>query len=118
MLQVIQMSHSEKLEMYRLIEKDRLIEMLIEANNTINRLIEEKGLTYKISEVDFNLEEKSDIPSSVINCPVCKSENIGDDITYQNNGIIGHGFRDWKTIDNKICNDCGIIFKQVKPSKK
>lgn len=38
MLQIIEMSHKEKVEMYQLIEKDRLIEMLIEANNVINKL--------------------------------------------------------------------------------
>jgi ArsR family metal-binding transcriptional regulator len=38
MVQVIEMTHKEKVEMYQLIEKDRLIEMLIEANNVIRNL--------------------------------------------------------------------------------
>jgi len=38
------MKHSEKVEMYRMIEKDTLIEMLIEANMVINRLTEAKNL--------------------------------------------------------------------------
>jgi hypothetical protein len=38
MQRVIEMSHKEKVEIYQLIEKDRLIEMLIEANNVIERL--------------------------------------------------------------------------------
>ena len=44
MMQVIEMTHSEKVEMYQMIEKDRLIEMLIEANNVINQLTEVKNL--------------------------------------------------------------------------
>jgi hypothetical protein len=38
MVQVVEMSHQEKIEMYRMIDKERLIEMLIEANNVISRL--------------------------------------------------------------------------------
>jgi excinuclease UvrABC ATPase subunit len=38
MVQVIKMTHSEKVEMYQKIEKDKLIEMLIEANNIIEQL--------------------------------------------------------------------------------
>lgn len=44
MVQVIEMTHSEKIEMYQKVEKDKLIEMLIEANNAINRLTEAKNL--------------------------------------------------------------------------
>ena len=44
MMQVIEMTHSEKVEMYQTVEKDKLIEMLIEANNVINRLTEVKNL--------------------------------------------------------------------------
>lgn len=38
MVQVIEMSHQEKVEMYRMVDKENLIEMLIEANNVIRRL--------------------------------------------------------------------------------
>lgn len=38
MYQVVEMSHQEKVEMYRLIDKEDLIEMLIECNNVISRL--------------------------------------------------------------------------------
>ena len=47
MMQVIEMTHSEKVEMYRMVEKDKLIEMLIEANNVINQLTEAKKLAYR-----------------------------------------------------------------------
>ena len=53
MMQVIEMTHSEKVEMYQMIEKDRLIEMLIEANNVINRLTEVKNL--RIADVSGSL---------------------------------------------------------------
>jgi len=54
MMQVIEMTHSEKVEMYQMIEKDRLIEMLIEANNVINRLTEVKNL--RIADVSGRSE--------------------------------------------------------------
>ena len=54
MMQVIEMTHSEKVEMYRMIEKDRIIEMLIEANNVINRLTEAKNL--RIADVSQHRE--------------------------------------------------------------
>ncbi len=44
MMQVIEMTHSEKVEMYQMIEKDKLIEMLIEANNVITRITQVKNL--------------------------------------------------------------------------
>ena len=66
--------------------------------------------------MNFNLEneEQCVIPVVIIRCPVCKSENIADNSTYQSNGIIGHGCRSWKTSDSRSCNDCGVIFKPVK----
>ena len=53
MMQVIEMTHSEKVEIYQMVEKERLIEMLIEANNVINRLTEVKNL--RIADVSGSL---------------------------------------------------------------
>lgn len=52
-MQVIEMTHSEKVEMYQMVKKDKLIEMLIEANNVINRLTEVKNL--RIADVSGSL---------------------------------------------------------------
>ena len=60
------------------------------------------------------LNQPSCLGAVIIRCPVCKSENIADNSTYQSNGIIGHGCRSWKTSDSRSCNDCGVIFKPVK----
>lgn len=49
-MQVIEMTHSQKVEMYSMVEKDKLIEMLIEANNVIKRLTEVKNVS--ISDVN------------------------------------------------------------------
>jgi len=38
MVQEVITTHKEKVEMYMLVDKERLVEMLIEANNTIYRL--------------------------------------------------------------------------------
>jgi hypothetical protein len=51
MWQVIEMTHSQKVEMYQTVKKDELIEMLIEANNVIKRLTEVKNA----SNVDYLL---------------------------------------------------------------
>jgi ArsR family metal-binding transcriptional regulator len=37
-MKTVEISHNEKVEMYRLVDKEQLIEMLIEANNTVDRL--------------------------------------------------------------------------------
>jgi hypothetical protein len=55
MMQVIETTHSEKVEMYQMVEKDKLIEMLIEANNVINRLTEAKNL--RIADVSCQREQ-------------------------------------------------------------
>lgn len=46
MIQVLEMSHNEKVELYQLIEKNKLIEMLIEANNVISKLTTIKSVVY------------------------------------------------------------------------
>lgn len=38
MVQIVKMSHQEKAEMYRMIDKESLIEMLIEANCQLSKL--------------------------------------------------------------------------------
>lgn len=53
MMQMIEMTNSEKVEMYQMVEKDKLIEMLIEANNVINRLTEVINL--RIADVSGSL---------------------------------------------------------------
>jgi len=49
MVQVIELTHSEKVKMYQTVEKDTLIEMLITANNVITRLTEAN--TFRIADV-------------------------------------------------------------------
>ena len=48
MVQEVITTHKEKVEMYMLVDKERLVEMLIEANNTIHRL--------STSSVQINVE--------------------------------------------------------------
>jgi transcriptional regulator with XRE-family HTH domain len=51
-------------------------------------------------------------------CPLCNSDNIKDISMYSDNGIFGPGYRVHKTFDAMICNDCGIIFRNVNTSSK
>jgi predicted Zn-ribbon and HTH transcriptional regulator len=62
---------------------------------------------------DFGLNESIG-EQKPIRCPVCKSENIADHSTYQNNGVVGYGYKVFKTSDIRVCNDCGVMFKPVK----
>jgi hypothetical protein len=48
-----------------------------------------------------------------IKCPICNSETT-DVSEYQNNGIIGIGYRRWKISNVRCCNSCGVYFKPVK----
>jgi hypothetical protein len=57
---------------------------------------------------------KKEEPKLVIKCPVCKSKNISDNSTYENNGVLGPGYHSYKTSDSRSCNKCGVIFKLVK----
>lgn len=79
----------------------------------ILREIKEEGCEFKTPTVKEILKELEK-QVVIIRCPVCKSENIADNSTYQNNGIIGPGCASWKTSDSRSCNDCGVIFKPVK----
>ena len=59
MYQVVEMSHKEKVEMYRLIDKEKLIEMLIESNNHLHRITSPPKVVYpnqQFSEIIFDDE--------------------------------------------------------------
>lgn len=45
MMQIIETTHQEKVEMYRLIDKDKLIEMLIECNRLLEAQMQVKNLS-------------------------------------------------------------------------
>lgn len=49
MLQVKEMTKEEKIEMYKKVDKSQLIEMLIEANNQLERLTKDIKPTFTIS---------------------------------------------------------------------
>jgi len=53
MIQVIETTHQEKVEMYQRIEKDKLIEMLIEANRIISLVCNK----YNIGNIIMNTED-------------------------------------------------------------
>lgn len=78
-MQVIEMTYSEKVEMYQMVEKDKLIEMLIEANNQINRLTEVKNL--RISDVSDSLPHYFNAPDEDKGSRFCRcGKYLTDDI--------------------------------------
>lgn len=52
MLQILEMSHSEKIEMYRKVDKEELIQMIIEANNHLSRLLNSNICHCRYSETN------------------------------------------------------------------
>ena len=111
MLQIKQMTKEEKIEMYEKLDKSQLIEMLIEANNHLDRLTKDikpktvdninnlqslngKDFTYKlmcdtIEQFDmFQTEEEDGIAvaltnyKSRLNLPDCGKFYLNEDNTY------------------------------------
>lgn len=54
MVQTVEMSYEEKVEMYQLVEKNKLIEMLIEANNVISKLTPKIALSEPLDNEVIN----------------------------------------------------------------
>ena len=52
MLQILEMSHNEKIEMYRKVDKEELIQMIIEANNHLSRLLNSNICHCRYSETN------------------------------------------------------------------
>ena len=46
-------------------------------------------------------------------CPVCKSENIKHKEIREDNDVCGPGYCSWVVDEYEICQDCGIMFKNV-----
>jgi len=70
----------------------------------------------RLYHIDEETEKQYDEIRELLNptCPLCKSKNILDNSTYEDNGTIGWGYKRWKTNDSLYCGDCGIIFKDVR----
>lgn len=61
--QIVEMTHDEKVKMYKKVKKDELIEMLIEANNVID------SLRTALKVMPFKLNESEQImPPPVSHC--------------------------------------------------
>ena len=82
---------------------------MTDINDTIDNVFNKRLEAYhqRVKVVEEKKEE------SLI-CPLCKSINIQDESTYQNNGVMGSGYSSWKTSDLRSCKDCGIVFKPIK----
>lgn len=49
-----------------------------------------------------------------VKCPVCKSTNKKHVVHRENNGVLGSGYASWITDDYFVCQDCGVMFKNIK----
>ena len=46
-------------------------------------------------------------------CPNCKSENTKHEKITDNNGVCGPGYNSWVITDYYVCQECGVMFKNV-----
>ena len=53
-----------------------------------------------------------------LKCPVCKSLNKKETTISENNGVIGSGYHSHITLQYLVCQDCGVMYKDInKPEK-
>ena len=55
---------------------------------------------------------KEELEDSIV-CPVCKSNDIRDTSTKENNGGYVGSYKEWKVTDTRACNKCGVMFIPV-----
>lgn len=60
------------------------------------------------------LKKKTLLAKNVKICPSCKSDDTFLYEKFENNGIIGPGYRSWVIESHWECNDCGIHFTPKK----
>lgn len=89
-----------------------------------NKIMEEILNVEPIESFDYNeilqdkqgtkkrIEEKERI--SNIKCPVCKSTNKKHIVRSENNGVFGPGYSSWIVDDYFVCQNCGVMFKDIK----
>jgi len=53
-----------------------------------------------------------------LKCPSCKSTDKEHIIKSNSNGIIGPGYHSWLIDEYFVCNNCGIMFKDISKRKK
>jgi len=66
----------------------------------------------RIEAYDKWWEEENNRRDS-IECPVCKSKNKQNVKKTDSNNIYGPGSRSWVTEEYLVCNDCGIMYKDL-----
>ena len=53
-----------------------------------------------------------------LKCPVCKSETKKEIFHAHNNGVIGPGYHSTVTLEYVVCEECGVMYKDLhKPAK-
>jgi protein-arginine kinase activator protein McsA len=53
-----------------------------------------------------------------LKCPSCKSTDKEHIIKSDSNGILGPGYHSWLIDEYFVCNNCGIMFKDISKRKK
>lgn len=55
---------------------------------------------------------------NAIQCPVCKSTDKANVKKTDSNGIIGPGYSSWVTEEYIVCNNCGVMYKDLRKNEK
>ncbi len=53
-----------------------------------------------------------------IECPVCKSTKKVNVVKTDSNKVYGPGYSSWVTEDYLICQNCGVMYKDLKKPKE
>lgn len=80
---------------------------------------EENQKNYDQAVLNYNKaveEEKERFKK--LKCPVCKSESKKEVCHSESNGVIGPGYHSHVIFEYLICEDCGVMYKDLnKPAK-
>jgi transposase-like protein len=100
--------------MKKKIEKEDIEELKsiwMDPGKIFKELKEQEDLSQELYELEVK-EENMRI--SNLCCPLCKSNNKHLHIDYSSNGIYGPGSSSRIINEYYICNECGILFKDLK----
>ena len=91
--------------------KEEIKSNIIDPAKLFESMKEQQNLSQEKYELE--MKEESERISNLC-CPLCKSNNKQLHIDYSSNGIYGPGSYSKVNSEYYICNECGILFKDLK----
>jgi len=91
--------------------KEEIKSSIIDTDKLFESMKEQQNLSQKKYELE--MKEESERISNLC-CPLCKSNNKHLHIDYSSNGIYGPGSSSRIINEYYICNECGILYRDLK----